>query len=1833
MTQKIKFNGRISDTSSKQDPAKLFGGEQVTEASIDGEPDRDVRLEEVEAEPRDVVELRYEDGTSEVITLDELERRYGGDRAVGGDIILSARTGLDDDRGVTEWVLRGLKLFRIADHVAEEVMTAAEVARRVEEAICARSDNGFSSYGLYSIDGAFRGTAVEPEPTDKPLLLLLHGAFSTVEGSFVGLGKGDRWRQCVETYSPGRTLGFQHETLSKSPLQNALDLVDRLPDGAKIDILSYSRGGLIAELLCTDPRKTSELFDALKQGIEDARDEALRHELDETREQLEALMMRIDKRGLRFERMVRVASPAAGSMLQDGRLDRTLNVVVNLLKLLFDAMPPWLWAVKSLLLAVVRQRLSARAFPGLAAMRSASPTIQVLANAKRVVSSRRALVTGNTEPGSAVLRHLRVFAMNRVLDGDNDLIVRTSSMLGGLGEAGAEPKAHDSNASSSRRAAAGDQNPVHVLADQGERVDHFRYFENGKTRDAVLAWLLEEAGSESAFHPLRGASMRDLAVDRGVALGLGIAQVPPGSTTVPDRPVLFIVPGIMGSHLQIGEDRIWVDVTDLAFGRFARLAFGARDITSEGLIARYYQRLAEAMSAVFEVELFHYDWRLSILESARLLAARVKARLREGRETHIIAHSMGGLVSRGLQVAARDVWSAMREKGGRLLMLGTPNHGSHEIVRLLFGRVELARYLGVVTGGVRSVLEVVREFPGVLELLPAPRDDDEVSHLLWDSSFWSDAKAAGAPSQEKLDAAKRTVEELREKASDPDGLLYVAGRAQRTPCGVVVDEERVRFRWTNRGDSTVTHTSGHIVGVPRWFVDIDHGELANFDDGFGAYAELLQGGETQLLPRHVPVSAREVVSKEIITHDGGFSKDEPLEDQPEPVQPSSAEIIERIFGGSAEASGRVQPRLVNIGVTHGDLKDAQHAVVLGHYRQTPLDGTESSLDRRVDDQLTRLMELGVYPEEIGKSVVVGSRPEASGIVVGLGVAGNLTVSRLRKTLEAALLEYLVRLGPNERVGISPVLLGTAGRQPLRIRDAVVSIVESVLVANRDISAAWSSAGAAPYIDRVEFIELFEGRAVEAARAVRDVERELLVPEGLSLTPARELKSLDSGRRASTWLREHEQWWRRIAVVHEDLGEGRFGFAFRAEARRGRTELDRVPIEPELLRGFVRIVERKSTFSKTTKEAGRTLFELLLSENLKDSLLGGEPVVLSMDRESARYPWEFIQADEASQPPVTRFGFIRQLDVHARRQTPKDQYGATALVVGNAHQGIRGHLRGAQEEAKDVAERLALGGVDVERMVGWTPKQRFVTSYTNGGWQIVHVATHGHVVRSGPHRGETSILFPKPGAKANGDILENSDSVTGALFGQTSKVPRLVFLNCCHIGNVDTPLADPATFAGSIATKLIEIGVQALIVAGWAVNDGAAHTFAQVFYDDMLAGRAFGDAVRHAREQTYAAHPTKNTWGAYQAYGDPTFRLHLPELPSIQTPLSLPETLDAIGHLTHLAKTCRLAKKDEVARQLRALEREIPERFSSNGEVLGSLGMAWRQLAEWDTADALLTRAFEQNDSTIRVEFIEQLANVRHRMAIKILRSRDEHHLSEVERERISWARRSTLELLDGLRALRQTAGPMPKAAEEKAPPPKGEEPASSEQGHESAKSDSSSEVESLTAAWAKREARLTALSGGDPTPQLRAALAGYDEAKKKENRGKRLAPYPTSNWALLQTLLTPEAEPVPDGIVETVNQCEAAAEALNKEKADIWHRLGGPDCDLIRLLLGSGEGSSSAVAGRYLAILKAEATAREIDTILDHLGFVIDIAASLRQDRRTTEARAVYDIIVDELQL
>jgi pimeloyl-ACP methyl ester carboxylesterase len=131
----------------------------------------------------------------------------------------------------------------------------------------------------------------------------------------------------------------------------------------------------------------------------------------------------------------------------------------------------------------------------------------------------------------------------------------------------------------------------------------------------------------------------------------------------------------------------------------------------------YYATFLNALSMLgYSLEqgsmyLFDYDWRISNYENARLLDNFVRQRIPEGKHFDIIAHSMGGIVSR----IYMDEYTSSKSLE-RIIYVGTPFLGSMDT----FGAIKEG-WGSLVTnraGGKDVIWRVALSFPSMLELLP-----------------------------------------------------------------------------------------------------------------------------------------------------------------------------------------------------------------------------------------------------------------------------------------------------------------------------------------------------------------------------------------------------------------------------------------------------------------------------------------------------------------------------------------------------------------------------------------------------------------------------------------------------------------------------------------------------------------------------------------------------------------------------------------------------------------------------------------------------------------------------------------------------------------------------------------------------------------------------------------------------------------------------------------------------------------------------------------------------------------------------------------------------------
>lgn len=331
---------------------------------------------------------------------------------------------------------------------------------------------------------------------------------------------------------------------------------------------------------------------------------------------------------------------------------------------------------------------------------------------------------------------------------------------------------------------------------------------------------------------------------------------------------VLVLPGIMGTELDSVDrkgdvDRIWIHFLRLIGGRIGDLKLTPEGeparpgfhVRPAGLHRKTYVPLLMELDTRWHVRPFPFDWREDVDKSAARLDAEVKA-FGAGEPVHLVAHSMGGLVSRRFAQRFPETWRAMDDssgagRGGRLIMLGTPNRGSFAIPLTLSGAETVVQLLAKadVHHSLNELLAIIGTFPGMYQMLPSPLVDlDDDHERLFEIEGWGTL-----PAQKPLLAkAEKFVRDL-DTVIDPQRLLYVAGVNKETPAAIRIDASgKFSYRQTLDGDGRVPHELGLLEGVPTYWVDEVHGDLAKNGRVLDAITDLLQTGKTAVLSTTKP---------------------------------------------------------------------------------------------------------------------------------------------------------------------------------------------------------------------------------------------------------------------------------------------------------------------------------------------------------------------------------------------------------------------------------------------------------------------------------------------------------------------------------------------------------------------------------------------------------------------------------------------------------------------------------------------------------------------------------------------------------------------------------------------------------------------------------------------------------------------------------------------------------------------------------------------------------------------------------------------------------------------
>jgi hypothetical protein len=328
---------------------------------------------------------------------------------------------------------------------------------------------------------------------------------------------------------------------------------------------------------------------------------------------------------------------------------------------------------------------------------------------------------------------------------------------------------------------------------------------------------------------------------------------------------VVIIPGLLGSQLTSTDDTgqqepLWLNLPNIAAGKLARLrlkadgrsAVDARyTVRATGILKRCYGELLLSLATQWHVHAFWYDWRKEFELAAAELQASIKRWYGEDEPVHLIAHASGGLVARWYLAQNHHRWlKAHKGQRSKLIMLGTPNHGSLAAPLAVAGLPTLFQWVDHLDADYQGhdYRAMVSSFPSLYQLFPAHAllADKEFADQLYDPATYG---PDGIIPPGQLEKAKHSQAALAsyKTAATPLQMLLVAGYNQPTIVGL---SNLAQFRQVTRaglnnpaatramlagdddllkigpdGDGFVPLELAELPGIATLYVEEGHGRL------------------------------------------------------------------------------------------------------------------------------------------------------------------------------------------------------------------------------------------------------------------------------------------------------------------------------------------------------------------------------------------------------------------------------------------------------------------------------------------------------------------------------------------------------------------------------------------------------------------------------------------------------------------------------------------------------------------------------------------------------------------------------------------------------------------------------------------------------------------------------------------------------------------------------------------------------------------------------------------------------------------------------------------------
>lgn len=365
------------------------------------------------------------------------------------------------------------------------------------------------------------------------------------------------------------------------------------------------------------------------------------------------------------------------------------------------------------------------------------------------------------------------------------------------------------------------------------------------------------------------------------------------------------------------------------------------------------------------------------------------------------------------------------------------------------------------------------------------------------------------------------------------------------------------------------------------------------------------------------------------------------------------------------------------------------------------------------------------------------------------------------------------------------------------------------------------------------------------------------------------------------------------------------------------------------------------------QLGEDLAQRHIPREVREHLFA-EHTPLVIETNDPEFPWEVLY-HRGQFLGVSRL--VGRLAPLRQRVSPGiERWGGQrqALLIGNPEDDLPSTSQEITElKAWLMAYRTPYA---VEALEGGDASLSRLSPRLQRGCEFLHFA--GHVTYDTTHHGASGLRC------ADGELL-NADTIRG-LRGDFA----FVFINGCWGGRAALTDAE-AIFSfqqtgprvEGLAAAFIEAGASAFISALWPIANKSANEFARAFYQQVLTGVSFGEALRWTREKWLTKRPDDPSWASYVLYGNPLLTLD-----AVRDPFRLNDQLeqviaDARVQIPSMgdSEDQRLRQRngrDRVERFFRRFVRDENIQLEQSGYDVLAQTLFWIDSQDWPTVARL-----------------------------------------------------------------------------------------------------------------------------------------------------------------------------------------------------------------------------------------------------------------------------------------